>query len=987
MSNSQPLHNLAGSESPIHVACQRKNHQLASLLLHHSPRLILLKQLENKTALHIACSNGDLQMVEIIFEYIRLLMRNDLVRGKEDDTLPTDVKDNLGRTPFFIACYYGYYDIAKRFVELKEELGSGLPLDVNAAVLETKRTPLHAAVFKNSTDIVNLLLGLKDTNLGVEARPASKTQEKLLTIIETKQHGCVMQSNNSANSFVDFESAELPHSYSNLSSYCTSPMSNFGSGTGTPVTGTGTSVTGTGPVCSSPDSGSYVSSAPIAFSAPPLSLPAAMCQSHSFTEVHQTPTFDDFKSSRKLSQTPTFDDFKPPRKLSQTPTTDDFEAPKKLKKLRSATHVPGMAKGDKTTLGIFEVQGELRIGIKGQSTGTRFSRIFLTPLHEACALGHDEIACQLLKYGAYDKRGLACQIAHLTQNFTLMQQILAYSCSSKAEQSSPGNPGLRIEWKEKMLPQLKGEWLDDSTVYYVFEKHDESEEVKVHHNSRRIEPQQLRKVRLSEAPIRVLDISCNCLKSLPLEVFLLEHLTRLNVSQNKLVELPVTMLVSSESGAVEATWNCKNLEQLNLNQNALERLPPCLWTLPCLKKVSANHNKLSSFSEEDIPNGTLSESLSVIELSNNNLHPELPSFLFEFPSLTKASFSHNKLTQLPETMWQNPTLQELLLADNLIECLPWCQLREGFEASLVTPKEYTILQQSEKVLTGVVEVKPTNPNGNPFRMQKSTVYKKIKPTGITELSWVNYSAVNTETYDYSALTKLDVSRNKLIVFPEALPCLAPNLTELNISYNKVASLDLQYVPQSIKKLLVHHCDMEVIGNVIDPERFKQIVKCCQCPMEEFAGKPCQHRNHTRLDHLAILSLSHNRIKHFQLLHHPPYESLGDDPGKNEKEKKFQHCISSLDLLYPALENLDLSSNDLRDLFNPNVGHLTHLKSIKLDSNPKLEKIPFEFSYLKKSKDFTELSIRNLPSLVKPPKEYQDAGLSHLLTYMRSCLKE
>ncbi len=49
----------------------------------------------------------------------------------------------------------------------------------------------------------------------------------------------------------------------------------------------------------------------------------------------------------------------------------------------------------------------------------------------------------------------------------------------------------------------------------------------------------------------------------------------------------------------------------------------------------------------------------------------------------------------------------------------------------------------------------------------------------------------------------------------------------------------------------------------------------------------------------------------------------------------------------------------------------------------------EFAYLKNTKQLTELRMDNLPALVEPPMEYQnsDAGLGHLLTYMRSRLKE
>ena len=107
----------------------------------------------------------------------------------------------------------------------------------------------------------------------------------------------------------------------------------------------------------------------------------------------------------------------------------------------------------------------------------------------------------------------------------------------------------------------------------------------------------------------------------------------------------------------------------------------------------------------------------------------------------------------------------------------------------------------------------------------------------------------------------------------------------------------------------------------------------------------------------------------------------------ETETEYNTQITSLDLLYPALEGLELSSNDLVGRFNPNIGHQSHLKWIRLQKNRQLEKIPMEFAYLKGMRQFTELVITDLPNLVDPPREYQSVNLAHLLTYMRSSLKE
>ena len=98
-------------------------------------------------------------------------------------------------------------------------------------------------------------------------------------------------------------------------------------------------------------------------------------------------------------------------------------------------------------------------------------------------------------------------------------------------------------------------------------------------------------------------------------------------------------------------------------------------------------------------------------------------------------------------------------------------------------------------------------------------------------------------------------------------------------------------------------------------------------------------------------------------------------------------ITALDLLYPLLKTLDLTNNKLVGMFNPSIGRQLHLQSIKLDRNHDLEFLPMEFAYLRKGRRLTELSMKDLPNLIQPPVEYQNEKLPHLLTYMKSMLKE
>lgn len=88
------------------------------------------------TALHFACVNGDLELVQLLHQHKATL----------------DIANNLGITPMHCACEAGALPIVK-FLQLH-----GVPLD---PVSIKGKTPLHCACLHGSVDIVNFLLECK----------------------------------------------------------------------------------------------------------------------------------------------------------------------------------------------------------------------------------------------------------------------------------------------------------------------------------------------------------------------------------------------------------------------------------------------------------------------------------------------------------------------------------------------------------------------------------------------------------------------------------------------------------------------------------------------------------------------------------------------------------------------------------------------------------------------------------------------------------
>lgn len=175
----------------------------------------------------------------------------------------------------------------------------------------------------------------------------------------------------------------------------------------------------------------------------------------------------------------------------------------------------------------------------------------------------------------------------------------------------------------------------------------------------------------------------------------------------------------------------------------------------------------------------------------------------------------------------------------------------------------------------------------------------------------------------------------LSVFPTGLACVAPNLTELNISNNPLEELNVRHLPPLLKTLTASNCKIWKVHDESQPTGTCRLMD----------GLECQHHLHTNLQYLETIDLSSNQLTNAQLL-------CNETPFEPFSSKIFP----PLDLLYPSLEGLNLTGNNLSGEFNPNIGHQMRLKWIRLDGNQLLERIPMEMAHLRKSNQLVELSM-------------------------------
>lgn len=639
--------------------------------------------------------------------------------------------------------------------------------------------------------------------------------------------------------------------------------------------------------------------------------------------------------------------------------------------------------------------GELIADVDGSMKGNQ--PLCLTPLAEACVHKHASVVEVFLERGARDEDGLACQALATIQEFDLSQKVLAYHCKAskkKVEEDREASPedmwSLQLLWDGKKLPFMKKEWLSINAVFHPTIQGDEFEDVGNRHqgpSSRRYStPSFSLPQRFDSCFIQNVSLKSNRLKVVPLELFQLVNVTSIDLSDNLLSALPVDTWKERQG---VYSWECKKLQDLKVSDNMLTELPMALWVLPELKRLKAKNNSLTKLGgNQPVFTSSLAKSLTKVDVSHNKLTDI--DFITEFPSLKEVDICHNHLTTLPLALWGLHTLYDLNASHNYIK-------------SLASPAEVETMQEefnkqpeeaeANQAMRGATRV--TAPQA--LFMPQVSHYPSLDPQqsidgvlmsgGIDQL---RYSVSGRPEscvvgYECSNLKKLDLSDNQFEEFPPDLPCLAPTLVELTISNNTFKEVELRFLPPHLKKLYAKNCQIERFGSVKNKEQLKVISQ--SCVRKEFSDEPCQHRNHAKLADLRSLNLKQNCLTHFQVLYHKPPSK--DTPTHNfgAEESVYRKQVAVNELLYPSLENLDLSHNRLEGVFNPNVSHLTMIKAIQLNDNEPLQKIPYELGQLKRLRGFTELNIKNLPDLVQPPKDVQGHMCQQLLTYLAASLKE
>lgn len=350
--------------------------------------------------------------------------------------------------------------------------------------------------------------------------------------------------------------------------------------------------------------------------------------------------------------------------------------------------------------------------------------------------------------------------------------------------------------------------------------------------------------------------------------------------------------------------------------------------------------------------------LDELFLQDNQL-TTLPAAIFQLPALTILDISNNKLQQLPFDMWRAPKLRELNVAFNLLRELPVPPMQTS--GSLLSLDKLQMLQSCD-------EASSSKPHS--LLLQKIT-HRNLWSTALdvtdNDLKWQQEQEQDQEQaqafadgkvpHGVSQLSSLNIANNLFTSIPAALPCLAVNLTRLNMSYNRLRSMGhVTSYPATLKQLDLSHNEISCWPSLpriteSDPhllcyshvqlpdantdEPIYKASKGNSCSFRASVLKSvCRHRRHLRLEALRTLILADNLLTRIQL--------STDDATTlfNESEDADWSVVgvNKSKVIFPNLSMLDMTNNCLKEI-PASLHELSSLSVLNISGNVQITDLP------------------------------------------------
>ncbi|XP_046975207.1 leucine-rich repeat serine/threonine-protein kinase 1 [Vanessa cardui] len=480
-----------------------------------------------------------------------------------------------------------------------------------------------------------------------------------------------------------------------------------------------------------------------------------------------------------------------------------------------------------------------------------------------------------------------------------------------------------------------------------------------------------------------LELANNELRLLPRELFSLLSLRYLNVAQNKLERLPT----AEDPFEDEVEGRRRGRKQPKRSAD--------VYTAPVLQELYLQDNRLE----------------------------ELPPELFSLPSLTSLDVSNNKLRALPPQMWQAPALRDLNAALNHLKDLPTGDEGVPEVQQPASPSEssspsaspsvhsapFAFDQSNSSSRSPSLDVSESSPDEDDIPTLGNRAGNAVWSEARRAHAWRGARAASPARgaeppTEGSCLTSLNLAHNQFSCVPAPLACRAPALTRLNMAYNNLRSMSyVTSYPTSLRQLDLSHNEISCWPSLpqvdsfgaggADPLR-------CYCARRAARARPrsagsvraqllsaaCAARRHLRLEGLRTLILANNMLTRIQLTTDDDGLVPAVEPTSDENDDEWSSRGSlKARLLFPLLSMLDVSSNLLRAV-PPALHLLTNLAVLNLSGNKDITDLPPQMGLLTRLWNLNTVGC----SLQEPLRSVVRGGRCRsvdVVGYLRSVLQE
>lgn len=463
-------------------------------------------------------------------------------------------------------------------------------------------------------------------------------------------------------------------------------------------------------------------------------------------------------------------------------------------------------------------------------------------------------------------------------------------------------------------------------------------------------------------------------------------ITRLDLSNNNLIKLPICI------------FQLTSLKVLNLSQNCLQTLPETdtdvystnqkhLYQTAYKSRMSKSKSFTVNLSKKDSYSGEWNlPTLEELYLLDNELE-NLPMSIFELPNLQLLDCSNNHLRHLPNNVWFAPKLRELNLSLNLIKDLP---------SKLPTTNNQEMMKNSSSVLAEMSKFSNKSIPDLVFQEDQLNFDSEanLKSQCIKHLNnWSNkielvnsvYIEDETEKANQSKLVQLNLSHNSFTTIPDILSCAAPSLSRLNLSYNCLKTMgSVKLYPSNIKHIDLSNNQITkwFISDINPPDdsMFNCFLFSELSNTNKLLGTFCQHKEHLKLENLRTLLLSNNKLDKLVL-------NSVDLTANTVDAEQFELTDTKAKnkLIFPNLSYLDISFNRL-SCIPRDISNLTNLSVLNISKNKDICQLPAEIGLLSKLWNLNTVDC-NLDEPIKSMIESKKYKTMDIVGYLKSILED